>query len=538
MPDNNPLFFQLMNTDISAAQVTAFNYPYLYKLNPLTAEAVNLMQSRLMPAQQGQMFAVLVVKNSADEFGYLFGFSGTSLVSEQSQINFVPNLIYEDVVIDLEQRFLIKKQALNHQKAQLEKTTNFAQLQADYKQLLQQADDEIKAQQAVIVEARKQRKKLRSIAQENSDFVLLNELNQQSIEQKKSLQVLKNKWQKLIKTLKDEIDGIKYNINASNDEVNALNDDFFSIYNSSVKCLNCLGEGKSLLDLFSVEPVQGAADEAIVKLLNYAFKSQLQAVSFAQFWWGPSSYKEVRHHGRIYPVSQTKCKPILRHMLLGVECEADPLLVRLNKQKQLNFIYQDESLIVINKPVDLLSVPGVNVENSVYSLVKQQFPNATGPLIVHRLDMATSGLMVIALDKNVHKQLQAQFINRTVEKRYVALLQGVLEQQKGKVVLPLRPDLEDRPRQVVCDEYGRYAETDWQCIEQSDVTSRVYFYPKTGRSHQLRMHAAHSDGLNMPIVGDELYGYSAERLHLHADVLGFIHPVTKENHRFEVDADF
>jgi tRNA pseudouridine32 synthase/23S rRNA pseudouridine746 synthase len=114
----------------------------------------------------------------------------------------------------------------------------------------------------------------------------------------------------------------------------------------------------------------------------------------------------------------------------------------------------------------------------------------------------------------------------------------VLEAENGKVVLPLRPDLSDRPRQVVCDEYGRYAETDWQLVEHYQTTTRVYFYPKTGRSHQLRMHAAHQDGLNMPIVGDELYGYSAERLYLHADLLGFIHPKSGQYVEFFTNAVF
>jgi len=170
--------------------------------------------------------------------------------------------------------------------------------------------------------------------------------------------------------------------------------------------------------------------------------------------------------------------------------------------------------------------------------MKQQFPQATGPLIVHRLDMSTSGLMVIALTKQANKNLQQQFIKRTVKKRYVALLDGVLEQDEGSISLPLRVDLDDRPRQLVCYQYGKLAETQWQVIDRTSSNTKVYFYPKTGRTHQLRVHSAHSSGLDMPIVGDDLYGTKADRLHLHAELLTINHPDTKESMTFQTEAEF
>ena len=207
--------------------------------------------------------------------------------------------------------------------------------------------------------------------------------------------------------------------------------------------------------------------------------------------------------------------------------------------------YQDDAMAIVNKPAEFLSVPGKEIEDSVYARMRQAFPHATGPLIVHRLDMSTSGLMVIALTKDAHKQLQKQFIQRTVTKRYVALLDGiptVMADKKatGQISLPLRGDLDDRPRQLVCHEFGKAAETHWELsqIDEMARTACVYLYPKTGRTHQLRVHCAHSEGLNTPIVGDDLYGTRANRLHLHADLLMLQHPVTRERMRFQVDPDF
>ncbi|MGB6136920.1 MAG: RluA family pseudouridine synthase, partial [Shewanella sp.] len=184
------------------------------------------------------------------------------------------------------------------------------------------------------------------------------------------------------------------------------------------------------------------------------------------------------------------------------------------------------------------SVPGKNITDSVFSRMQQQFPNATGPLIVHRLDMSTSGLMVIALTKEANKALQQQFIQRSVTKRYIALIEGVPSQNEGEISLPLRVDLDDRPKQLVCYEHGKHALTHWQLFKRQGNRTLVHLYPKTGRTHQLRVHCAHHDGLHMPIVGDDLYGVAANRLHLHAQYLALTHPATGEAMVFEVKADF
>lgn len=258
----------------------------------------------------------------------------------------------------------------------------------------------------------------------------------------------------------------------------------------------------------------------------------------AEFWWGASPKSEVRKHGHYYPACRGKCEPILSHMLQGLDVEDNPMDAFESADKEIEIIFEDDYLLVINKPHDFLSVPGKTLKDSVYERIKKRYPKATGPLIVHRLDMATSGIMLIAKDKETHRGLQAQFIKRTVKKRYEALLNGTLTNKKGKIELPLRVDIEDRPRQLVCREHGKHALTVWELKEIQDGKTRVYFYPITGRTHQLRVHAAHVEGLNMAILGDDLYGTKADRLHLHAGFIQFEHPSNGRTLKFNVPAAF
>jgi len=225
-------------------------------------------------------------------------------------------------------------------------------------------------------------------------------------------------------------------------------------------------------------------------------------------------------------------------MLQGIELNENLLLKQNSTVEELEILYQDDDLVVINKPEEFLSVPGIEIKDSVYLRIKHQFPLATGPIIVHRLDMSTSGILVLALNKESHKLLQQQFIKRKVHKRYIALLDGNIEHDNGFIDLPLRVDLDDRPRQMVCYEHGKTAQTKYEVITRKDNKTLVYFYPITGRTHQLRMHASHRLGLNAPIIGDDLYGKKANRLHLHAESLEFTHPKTKELMKFQVEPNF
>ena len=216
-------------------------------------------------------------------------------------------------------------------------------------------------------------------------------------------------------------------------------------------------------------------------------------------------------------------------MLDGIEMDENLLLENGSKKQELEIVFEDDAIIIVNKPPEFLSVPGKEITDSVYTRIKEKYPNATGPLIVHRLDMPTSGILVLTKTKEANKILQSQFIKRTIKKRYVALLDGNLTKKSGTINLPLRLDIDDRPRQLVDFTHGKNAKTAWQVIEQKDNTTRIHFYPITGRTHQLRVHAAHKDGLNAPIIGDDLYGKKQNRLHLHAEFIEFIHPSTKES---------
>ena len=278
--------------------------------------------------------------------------------------------------------------------------------------------------------------------------------------------------------------------------------------------LNANGEIKNLCTIFKQTvqktPPAGAGECAAPKLLQYAYLHQLKPIAMAEFWWGNSPKAEIRHHGYYYPACKGKCEPILKHMLQGLDVEPNPLSNDLHKKITLEVLFEDEQLLVVNKPAGMLSVPGKGEINSVYQHLRTQYPDATGPMIVHRLDMATSGVLLIAKTKETHQNLQAQFKNRTVKKRYIALLDGIIAPDEGVLNLPICPDPLDRPRQIVNKEYGKTAITKYQVLERNESQTRIAFYPLTGRTHQLRVRAAHPLGLNCPITGDELYGKQAE----------------------------
>lgn len=304
------------------------------------------------------------------------------------------------------------------------------------------------------------------------------------------------------------------------------------------RILNARGEVKDLCELFAPTyqgaPPAGAGECAAPKLLQYAYQHQLEPIAMAEFWWGDSPKTEIRHHGYYYPACKGKCEPILHHMLQGLRVDENPLLADSHRETKLDILYEDDYLLVINKPEGMLSVPGKGDVDSVYQRLSILYPEATGPIIVHRLDMATSGLLLAAKTKEAHQDLQAQFKNRTIQKRYIALLEGEVPQDEGEIRLPLCSDPLDRPRQIVSEEFGKPALTRYRVLERTSGKTLIAFYPQTGRTHQLRVHAAHPLGLHCPILGDELYGRKAERLYLHAEYLAFTHPITFE--RIEIRA--
>ena len=274
--------------------------------------------------------------------------------------------------------------------------------------------------------------------------------------------------------------------------------------------LNAQQEEASLATIFStsegIKPPAGSGECAAPKLLQYAYLNNLEPIALAEFWWGQSPQSEVRKHGNYYPACRGKCEPILGHMLKGLTIDENPLLLNPAKDKELSIVFEDDTIMIVNKPAEFLSVPGKTIVDSVLTRLKSLLPDATGPLLIHRLDMSTSGILVVAKSEKAHKFIQRQFIQRTVQKRYIALLDGVVDVQQGTIELPLRVDLDDRPRQLVCYEYGKLARTKYKVLEIKEGKTKVVFIPITGRTHQLRVHAAHPKGLNIPIVGDDLYG--------------------------------
>ena len=306
---------------------------------------------------------------------------------------------------------------------------------------------------------------------------------------------------------------------------------------------NARGEEQDIYSIFTQtahrNPPAGTGECAAPKLLQYAYLNNLKPLAMAEFWWGDSPKGEIRRHGHYYPACRHKCEPILNFMLQGLQVEPNPLLTSNTDATQLETVYEDDLLLVVNKPAGMLSVPGKTGQASVLTLLQERYPDATGPILVHRLDMATSGLLLAAKDKDTHALLQKQFEGRTVKKRYIALLEGIPQAEpKGFIRLPLRPDFDNRPLQMVCYEYGKPAVTRYEIMDTENDRTRMAFYPETGRTHQLRVHAAHPEGLNCPIVGDPLYGQPADRLYLHAERLEFRHPIDNRMLRIKKETPF
>ncbi|NQZ54756.1 MAG: RNA pseudouridine synthase [Piscirickettsiaceae bacterium] len=537
-----------------------FTFPFYYQPHPLCLLAAKQLQQHLETQTQwqhnfgltgdketaiGKMFGVLLVQNKHNEIGYLSAFSG-KMADKNHLPKFVPPVF--DMLVE-DDFFMVGQAELNQLSDQIKKREKNPHILAREQILNAELDAsavQIKLHRERMIAGRKLRKfkRISADSELNSDdfLQLKQQLSKESIQQKNQLRDLTLYWNDRIEQaehklhqLTDEIDALKQQ---RKERSVSLQQRLFDQYNF----LNQNGVEKNVGDIFKdttqLVPPAGAGECATPKLLQYAFQHEMRPLAMAEFWWGEPPKSAIRKHRNFYGACQGKCKPILEHMLQGIELDENPLLTNPAAGKTLDVVYQDDVMLVINKPAEFLSVPGKNIEDSVYLRMKQRFPSATGPLIVHRLDMSTSGLMVIALSKGVHKKLQQQFIHRTVKKRYIALLEGNLQQDEGIIDLPIRVDLDDRPRQLVCYEHGKAAKTKWRVIERKENQTKVYFEPVTGRTHQLRVHAAHVKGLNMSIVGDDLYGTQANRLHLHAESLELAHPITKEPMSFQVAAEF
>ena len=538
--------FHSFQTSIAGIELPhLFTYPFHYTPHPLCVMAAGEVQAYINKQtrwkeelDKGKMFGVLIVRTSNGQTGYLAAFSG-NLCGSNSHSFFVPpvyDLLKPDGFFKIEEEQI---SAINHQIGQLQNCDRYLELQqkmeretASSQQALSEARKVLKAAK----EKREQRRLHRP--NENEQAAMIRESQYQKAEFKR----LERYWKEQISEIKTELESFSSQIEALKAERRnrsaALQQKLFQQFNF----LNAKGETKNLCAIFE-ETVQktspaGAGECAAPKLLQYAYLSGLSPIAMAEFWWGESPKTEIRHHGYYYPSCRGKCEPILRHMLQGLDVEPAPSERYSLSQNMPEILFEDQWLLVLHKPEGVLSVPGKSEEQSIYSLLRARYPEATGPLVVHRLDMATSGLLLAAKTQEVHRHLQAQFENRSIKKRYIALLDGILPEEEGVIDLPICPDYLDRPRQMVNEELGKTAITRYQVMDRKNGQTRIAFFPLTGRTHQLRVHAAHPLGLNCPIVGDELYGRKAERLYLHAEYLEFIHPVSGQRMVIEKKAEF
>jgi tRNA pseudouridine32 synthase/23S rRNA pseudouridine746 synthase len=531
-----------------------FTFPFHYEPHSLALRASIDLQNLLLsgaiaygfglnnePKSEsvGKMFGVLVVERADGCIGYLKAFSGKVGVSAVLE-GFVPpvfNVHLPDGAFKKEEQNI---STLNHQIEELENSVEYRELYNAHLNLKKEAEKEQNEFKERYRIGKLQRAEQRRVLAEKENVeVALAQLNQESKKQQSEYKQVVRKWrgiliehEQLLQYHYHKIEALKHK---RKEQSAALQDWLFRQY----RFLSAQGDSKDLLSVFyPLEPPAGAGECAAPKLLQYAFAHNYRPLCMAEFWWGKPPLNELRVHKAYYPACRGKCKPILDFMLDGMSLDENPLASSIVK-KSLDVIYEDAALLVLNKPSGLLSVPGKLGQDSVQLRLKEMLSNATGPLIVHRLDEATSGIMLIAKTEQAYRALQQQFIKRHIKKRYVALIDGDLTKNEGTIRLPLRPDIYERPRQLVCFEHGKDALTVWKKVaKEGNTLTRVNFYPHTGRTHQLRVHAAHSLGLGMAIRGDELYGKRDERLFLHAAEIQFEHPVSGKKMRFTSEPEF
>ena len=553
-----------------------FNNPFDYEPDALCRAAVKQLQADLpIEPIEGKMYGVLIVERNG-EIGYLQAYSGQ--IADEGE-DFVPAVFDYLQPDDYFKTHEAEITQLNQQIAQLKASTAYRQAQENLTSIQQEAEKAIEEARRVMQGAKFLRDKRRKEA-----FISeaeRNEMTRQSQFLKAELQRKKKAYAEQITAAQTVMNRYQEQITAWKRERKMKSDRLQRWLFSQFSLLNACGEHKNLLDIFrdyylknspartkaanitSVNTAERAAKESLAasllppsgsgeccepKLLQYAFLHGYKPISMAMFWWGPSPKTEIRQHENYYPACNGKCKPILEWMLEGIDvddkdCNRTDNKTKLALSERLQFLYEDDYLAVVVKPSGLLSVPGKGCQASVYSILSERWKGKSDAFMVHRLDMATSGLLVVARTSEVHKALQAQFIGRTVKKKYVALLPlSILEKQlptEGRIELPLSPDPDDRPRQRVDRTNGKPAITEYRLIgktiygKEALEAVKIELYPLTGRTHQLRVHCAHPDGLGTPIIGDNLYGQRAERLWLHAAHLEFTHPITQERMSFD-----
>ncbi len=542
--------FHSLDTDIP--KPGRFTFPFCYEPHPLCLLAASEVQ-RYIAAEpvwseeigRGKMFGVLVVE-SEGRLGYLAAYSGL-LQGRNDWPFFVPavyDMLRPDGVFRQGERAI---EAVGREIERLENSDQYRTLTERANAIRLENGAEEQAYKALMAEAKARRDALRSgsaLSEEAAEALV-----RESQHMKAELRRMRKRHTERLDAVEREVEAVHATVERLKSRRRTMSDDLQKWLFSQFQMLNSRGERRSLLEIFSNAtgsiPPSGAGECCAPKLLQYAFSNGLSPVCMAEFWWGESPKAEVRHHLSYYPACRGKCKPILEYMMQGMETDPDPLADGRDGDA-IETVYEDEAMAVVCKPAGMLSVPGKSARKSVLSELRKRWPSADGPLLVHRLDMDTSGLLVAAKTMAAYVNLQRQFTSRTIRKTYVALLSCRPDRpETGVINLPMRPDPLDRPRQVIDEVYGKEAQTEYRIVGESRGLTRVLLVPHTGRTHQLRLHCAHESGLGAPVEGDVLYGRSAQRqslhgqrLFLHAQSIELLHPVTGKPLRFERKAGF
>lgn len=549
------------------------NNPLDYEPHPLCIQACREVQEMLARREdwqeeiaRGKMFGVLIVENvktDADvpKWGYLAAYSG-QIGGRSDWEDFVPavfDYLQPDGYFKTHEAEISN---INLSISHLEKDERMKEARTLIRQLQEERKRTIAAYQEKMKEAKAKRDSRREAG---------NLSEAEEAEMIRESQFMKAELRRLKKSLSEktaletEFEDYQENILRLKQLRKQLSDALQQWLFSQFRMLNQEGESKDLLEIFRDEalkeypqaaiatsriaalkmvPPAGSGECCEPKLLQYAYQHGYKPLQMAMFWWGESPKEEIRHHLQFYPACNGKCKPILHWMLPSSTFE--PEAINLSIYNKVETLYEDREIAVIHKPEGLLSVPGKDAaQPSVYALMRRKYPEATGPLIVHRLDMATSGVLLIAKTEFAYHRLQQAFLNHQIQKKYVAIISekeisGRDIPEKGIISLPLLPDYLNRPRQMVNHKQGKEAITEYEILERIDGSHlRIALYPKTGRTHQLRVHCAHQEGLNAPILGDPLYGNEkAARLYLHAEEITFEHPLTGKKITIKRKADF
>ena len=544
------------------------NNPLDYQPHPLCIAVCKELQTYLSEREdwreeidKGKMFGVLIVENAqpasgAPKIGYLAAYSG-QIGGRSDWDDFVPavfDYLQPDGYFKTHEAEI---SGINQSIRKLEANTHMKEAKGLILQLQEERKHTIAAYQEKIKKAKAKRDARREAGSLNPE---------EEAEMVKESQFMKAELRRLKKSLSEktsletEYEAYQADILSLKQLRKTLSDALQQWLFSQFRMQNHEGESKDLLEIFrdaalrdypqatiatsriaalKMVPPAGSGECCEPKLLQYAYSLGYKPLQMAMFWWGESPKEEIRHHLHFYPACNGKCKPILQWMLPASTFE--PAAVDLSLYNKVETLYEDREIAVIHKPEGLLSVPGKDAaQPSVYALMRSKYPEATGPLIVHRLDMSTSGVMMIAKTEFAYHRLQKAFLNHQIQKKYVAIISGKVIPEKGIISLPLMPDYLDRPRQIVDHELGKEAITEYEVLEPvDDFHLRIALYPKTGRTHQLRVHCAHQEGLKAPILGDPLYGNEkAARLHLHAEEITFEHPLTGKKMTITRKADF